>query len=247
MLEIIDIHLDKVDSTNSYAKKRAAEFDYQKVTCITADEQTHGRGRFQRSWYSPPSQNIYATFVFRLPLHTLHLTSLAQVMTLSLATLLIKEGLHPTIKWPNDVRLNGKKMAGILCETQFHPDAVDLFLGIGINVNLKPDELVHIDQSATSLLIETGHHWDQKILLKKLQKQFLIDLQRFQKNGFTPFHSEFENLMDYKGQTIQCFDGKKEWTGICHSLSSDGQLNIFLSNKEIHTISSGDIKLIDQV
>ena len=103
-------------------------------------------------------------------------------------------------------------------------------------------QLSLIDQPATSLLIETDQLWDRSSLLKKLQKQFLVDLQKFKKEGFTPFHSQFENLLAYKGQTIHCFDGKKEWVGICHSVTNDGQLNLYLPNKEIHTVISGDIK-----
>lgn len=241
-MKIKDIYLESVDSTNTYAKTHSQEFDSAQLTCITADEQTAGRGRHQRSWYSPKGQNIYSTFYFRLPLQTLHLGSLGQVMTLCLATILLKEEIPCQIKWPNDVQLNRKKVAGVLCETQFHPHDIEIFLGIGINVNLKPDQLTHIDQPATSLLIETKHEWDREALLKKLQKQFIVDLQKFKKEGFTPFHSQFENLLAYKGQTIRCFDGKKEWVGICHSVTNDGQLNIYLPNKEMHTILAGDIK-----
>ena len=241
-MEIIDIHLDSVDSTNTYAKQHSSEFAPDKLVCIDAQEQTAGRGRQNHVWHSPRSQNIYATFCFRLPLHTLHLISLGQVMTLSLALVLLKEGLHPKVKWPNDVHINNKKMAGVLCETQFHSDYIDIFLGIGVNVNMEPMDFVHINQPATSLFAETGHLWDRNALLKKLQKQFLADLQKFKKDGFTPFHSQFENLLAYKGQTIRCLDGKKEWVGICHSVTNDGQLNLYLPNKEIHTILSGDIK-----
>jgi BirA family transcriptional regulator, biotin operon repressor / biotin---[acetyl-CoA-carboxylase] ligase len=241
-MEIIDIHLESIDSTNSYAKKHFNEFNLDKLTCITAEEQSAGRGRHQRVWLSPRGQNIYATFCFQLPIHTLHLISLGQVMTLSLAMVLLKEGLHPKVKWPNDVQLSGKKMAGVLCETLFQHNIVDIILGIGINVNMEPKFLEQIDQPATSLLVETGHLWDKAALLKKLQKQFLADLQKFKKEGFTPFHSQFENLLAYKGQTIRCFDGKKEWVGICHSVTSDGQLNIYLPNKEIHTLLTGDVK-----
>jgi len=241
-MEIKDIHLESVGSTNDYAKTHCSQFDPKQITCITAEEQTEGHGRMQRRWHSPKGHNIYATFCFQLPLHTLHLVSLSQIMTLSLSMVLLKEGLFPKIKWPNDVQLNGKKIAGILCETQFHSDRIDIFMGIGVNVNMDANQLVYIDQPATSLSIETKLAWDCTILLKKLQKQFAVDLQKFKKEGFTPFHSQFENLLAYKGQTIRCFDGKKEWVGICHSVTCDGQLNIYLSNKEIHTVMSGDVK-----
>lgn len=235
-----EIRLDSIDSTNSYARKHYQTFPADQITCITAEEQTAGRGRYQRKWISPPGVNIYATFYFRLPVDTLHLTSLAQVMAFSFASLLLKEGLHPKIKWPNDIQLSGKKLSGVLCETAFQKEVVDIFLGIGINVNL--EETKEIDQPATSLFIETGKKWDKEVLLKKLQKQFVEDLEKFKLHGFTAFHSQFENLLSSKGQTVRCFDGKKEWVGMVHSLTFDGQLNLLLPDKSIHTITSGDIK-----
>lgn len=237
-----EIHLDTVDSTNNYAKLNSEKFPLQQITCITAETQTAGRGRYQRKWVSPKQGNIYATFYFQLPINTLHLTSLAQVMAFSLATVLLHENLHPKIKWPNDVQLHGKKISGVLCETQFHPEHVDIFLGVGVNVNLDAETAAEIDQPATSLKIETGREWDKTAFLKKLQKQFTIDLEKFKKRGFEPFHDAFENLLAMKGEKIRCFDGKKEWVGICHSLTNDGQLNLYLPDKSIHTVISGDIK-----
>lgn len=241
MMELNEIHLDSVDSTNNFAKQHLHEWDPKKITCITAKEQTAGRGRMQRVWRSPRGQNIYATFSFQLPIHALHLTSIAQVMALSLAMVLLKEGLQPHVKWPNDVQIEGKKMAGVLSETIFTKDHVDVIVGIGVNVNMPASEIDLIDQPATSLMLETHHEWDLASFFKKLQKQFLTDLQKFKKEGFTPFHSQFENLLAYKGQTIRCFDGKKEWVGICHSITNDGQLNLYLPNKEIHTLLTGDV------
>ncbi|MBS0625133.1 MAG: biotin--[acetyl-CoA-carboxylase] ligase [Verrucomicrobia bacterium] len=237
-----EIHLDTIDSTNVYAKLHAAEFPAGQITCITAEEQTAGRGRYQRHWVSPRGVNLLVTFYFQLPLQTLHLTSIAQVMAVSFASLLIKEELSPKIKWPNDVQLNGKKVSGVLCETSFHRSHADIFLGIGINVNMEKETLQNIDQPATSLKAETGRTWDRKSLLHKLQEQFSSDLNLFKNEGFTPFHSPFENLLAYKGEKISCFDGRKEWTGICHSLTNDGQLNLYLADHSIQVIAAGDVK-----
>ena len=240
-MEIIEIRLETIDSTNTYAKRHAASFSKEALTCILAEEQTAGRGRFARKWHSPKGSNLYITFFFRLPPNTPHLISLAQVMAYSLATLLEKEGLSPQIKWPNDVQLSGKKVSGILAELVYDPLAVEVILGIGINVNMTPEEAFKIDQPATSLRIETGKAWDREAYLKKFQKQFSSDLETFKKQGFAPFHKRFEELLAYKGQTIRCFDGKQDWVGVCHSITFDGQLNLLLPNREIHTIVSGEI------
>jgi BirA family transcriptional regulator, biotin operon repressor / biotin---[acetyl-CoA-carboxylase] ligase len=240
-MQITEIHFDSIDSTSSYAKREYASFSRDKMTVVTADEQTAGYGRYKRKWVSPKGVNLYATFCFRLPFNAIHLSSLAEVMGLSLASMLIEEGLHPKIKWPNDVQLNHKKVSGVLCETVFEKDSIQIFLGIGINVNMEKEALERIDQPATSLKNETGRPWDAKALLKKLETLFLADLERFKKEGFAPFKGRVENLLAYKGERIRCFDGKKEWVGVCHSLSPEGLLNLSLPDGTLHVVHSGDI------
>jgi BirA family biotin operon repressor/biotin-[acetyl-CoA-carboxylase] ligase len=240
-MKLVEIHFESIGSTNTYAKEHVGSFSPDQVTCITADEQTAGRGRFQRKWYSPKGVNLYVTFCFRLPKNALHLISLSQMMAASFASVLLDEGLHPKIKWPNDIRLNGKKLSGILCETSFHGEWVDVFLGIGVNVNMGTADLARIDQPATSLQAETGRSWDRAALLKKIQKKILHDLDLFKSKGFEPFHSLFENLLAFKGEIVSCSDGKRTWVGTCHSITNDGQLNIYSSDKSMHTVLSGEI------
>lgn len=178
-LEIEEIFLDTIDSTSSYAKAHSSEFNKDKITCITAEYQTAGVGRFERKWISPRGVNIYSTFYFHLPASTQNLNHLAQVMASSLATLLQNKGLHPTIKWPNDVQINKKKIAGVLAEVIFHPEFTEVILGIGVNLNMEKEDLTLIDQPATSLKAETQMTWDKAQFLKELQYQFLIDLKYF--------------------------------------------------------------------
>jgi len=236
-----EIHLETIDSTNTYAKMHSAEFPLRQITCITAEEQTAGRGRFRRAWVSPKGVNLYATFYFRVPAGQRDLVSLAQVMACSLAAILLEEGLHPKIKWPNDIQLSEKKLSGILCETAFYEKEVEVFLGVGVNVNMGNELLGKVDQPATSLKEETRREWDRMLLLRKLQKQFTHDLELFRQQGFAPFHPLLEKLLAYKGQEVRCFDGQKEWVGICHSITPDGQLNILLADNSLHKLVSGEL------
>lgn len=240
-MQITEIHFDSIDSTSTFAKREYASFAPDMITVVTADEQTAGKGRYQRAWISPKGVNLYATFCFRLHSNALDIPSLAQVMSFSLASVLLEEGFHPKIKWPNDVQINGKKVSGVLCETIFESKWVQILLGIGINVNMEETDLERIDQPATSLKIETGKNWDRRALINWLEERFSTDLEQFKKSGFAPFHDLVENLLAHKGSTIRCFDGKKEWIGVCHSLGKDGRLNLLLPNGEMHAILSGDI------
>jgi len=245
-MDRIEINLETVDSTNEYAKRNYLSFAPHKITCITAEEQTAGHGRWQRKWISPKGGNIYATFYFQLPLQTPQLTTLAHVMAFSLSQVLIEKGLHPKIKWPNDVLLNGKKVSGVLCETVFEKTAVCVFLGIGINVNMPKDILAQIDQPATSLAEETGRLWNQREVLDRLKSQFTKDLALFQQKGFTPFQAQLNEMLAYKGEVVCYRDGKQTWSGICDSLSGDGGLNLLLeirgepSQERLYTLTSGD-------
>jgi BirA family biotin operon repressor/biotin-[acetyl-CoA-carboxylase] ligase len=182
-MEIIEIHFDTINSTNTYAKTHGSSFATGKITCIIAEEQTAGKGQFQRKWASPRGVNLYATFYFHLPKQTKKITELAILLAISIKKVLEKNELHPTMKWPNDVLINGKKIAGVLCETEVHASYIEIILGFGLNVNMEGSDLALIDQPATSLKNETGRLWDKKILLKQIQAQFLIDLDLFKKSN----------------------------------------------------------------
>lgn len=238
-----EIYLESIDSTNTYAKQHASHFAKDAITCIIAETQTGGRGRFQKTWVSPPGVNLYVTFFFRLASHQPDLSAIGLVLAASLASVLIQEGLFPQIKWPNDLQLGGKKMSGILCETSRAQSLVDVILGIGVNVNMEEKDLLHIGQAATSLKHETKRTWDRKALLTKLQVQFEADLTRFKTGGFAPLHPLCEKLLAYKGEKVRCFEGHQEWVGICDSLAMDGKLNIRYPDHSIYTLASGEISL----
>ncbi|MFA6119556.1 MAG: biotin--[acetyl-CoA-carboxylase] ligase [Parachlamydiales bacterium] len=240
-MKYVDIFLPKTDSTQEYAKKNASSFDKTKITAIYADEQTHGKGRFNRKWISCNKDNLNITFYFQLKPNTLHLISIGHILALSLIEVLRDNNLDPKIKWPNDIMLSNKKLAGVLCEIQTKIDQADVFLGIGINVNPDQNFLNQIDQPATSLKVETDKIWDKKKLFEDLKQKFLKNLEIFRTSGFTPLHESYENLLLYKGNKITFFDGKNEYKGVLHSITCEGKLNLYLNNKEIITFAAGDI------
>jgi BirA family biotin operon repressor/biotin-[acetyl-CoA-carboxylase] ligase len=176
-MNIQTIHLKTIDSTQTYAKAHAAQFSPNDLTCIVADCQTDGYGQFQRPWVSPKGNNLYVTFYFQIPNPFPHLTHLTSQMIQSVQTVLQQEGITTTIKHPNDLMLHGKKIAGALCETEFHEKHIECFLGLGLNLSLEIEDVAKINQPATSLEKETGKSWDKKTLLVKIQRQFLDDLR----------------------------------------------------------------------
>lgn len=171
-MKIKKIFLETIDSTNTYAKTHAQAFASDALTCIFAEEQTAGRGQFGRKWISPKGVNLYATLYFHLPLKTEKIEELAIFMAKTIKTVLEKQGLSPTLKWPNDLLLEGKKVAGVLCETVFQKTHIEVILGFGLNVNMEEKDLAQIDRQATSLKLETGRPWDKNELLDLILDEF---------------------------------------------------------------------------
>jgi BirA family biotin operon repressor/biotin-[acetyl-CoA-carboxylase] ligase len=235
------IHFDTIDSTNTWTKKNASTLDQDQLTCVTALEQTAGRGRFFRKWISPRGQNIYATLYFCLPRDCPYLINLGQILSLSCIAVFKKKGFDPQIKWPNDILLGGKKVAGILCETISFEDRIGIALGVGINVNMQQDSLDTIDQPATSLAQLSGQTWTLEQIIEPILQQFIADLDLLLTQGFEPFRQTYEELLAFKGKPISCSDGLKTIKGICHSIHSDGRLNLLLPDGQMKLLSAGEI------
>ena len=242
MKKIQTIHLESVDSTNNWAKEHKASFSPEEITCITANYQTEGKGRAQKKWIATKDENILATFYFRLHNHLSTSHQLPLILALSLCLVLEKHDLHPQIKWPNDILLQGKKFSGILCETSLSATYADIFLGIGINVNMQKDMIAQITQPATSLFLETKKTWDLQELLHSLQEIFQKNLSFYMTKDFSFFLSDINKRLAYKNTKLQFHDGKNTWIGYIDSLSSDGALQFLLEKtKEIKTFYSGQL------
>ena len=223
------IHFHSIGSTNTWAKENAAILDPHQITCITAQEQTAGRGRFQRKWISPKGLNLCATFYFCVPLKSSFISNLGQILCLSCSSMLKSFGFSPSIKWPNDILLNGKKVAGILCETTQvetlgEEELLGVALGIGININTDDETLNAIDQPATSLKQISHQEWSIEKLLHKLSSYFVEDLDTLRSRGFGPFASTYDELLAFKGKHVSIQDGTRLLTGVCHSVSKHGNL-----------------------
>lgn len=158
------IHLETISSTNDYAKEHVNEFSKKEIVCICAEYQEAGRGQFGRRWISPKGVNLLVTFCLFQEGEPLLITRKVATM---LKEVLNELGLEASIKWPNDLKVNGKKIAGILTETK----EGWLIIGIAINVNMTETMLNGIDQRATSLLLETKKSHDIKTLLELVKKQ----------------------------------------------------------------------------
>src|SRR4051812_27125039 len=148
------LHEPSVESTNDLARA-AADRDWPDRSVFVADYQTKGRGRHGRTWLCPPRSGLLMSVLLRrrdAPAYTY--TMLAAVALSEAIERLL--ALDPEIKWPNDVVLDGKKVAGVLAEASDDGRQQTVIVGVGVNVNLEPEELADLP-NATALSIEAGH------------------------------------------------------------------------------------------
>lgn len=237
-------HFTTIDSTNKWARQHIDELDKDSLTFISADEQTAGRGRFQRKWLSPANQNVYATFAFFCDKNQADIGNISQVMAVCAADVLEQLGFSPECKWPNDLLLSKKKVGGILCEVFTCPTSLFVIAGIGVNVNMSPDIISEIDQPATSLQMERGRQYLVEIVLELLEHRFRDALKLFigKGKGFKPFFQKFQELLVHRpNQTMRFHDNQRLWEGTFHSLLPDGSIAIQLPTGEVKSFKSGEL------
>ncbi|MGA8165004.1 MAG: biotin--[acetyl-CoA-carboxylase] ligase [Waddliaceae bacterium] len=235
-------HFSSINSTNTWPMLNAHLFDREKITLITAESQTEGKGRSNRSWISPPVDNLYASFCFFAPKKQQWLGNISQIMAITASKALESMGFHPKLKWPNDILLSGKKMGGILSEIQRQSTQVFVVVGIGMNINMSDVNLDGINRPATSLLLEGGKAVDVRKLIKQLQGEFALALPRFLKRGFSPFLSDYKKrLIHTPGQPLLFHDKEAMQKGIFHSINRDGSLKLELESGTIKHIVTGEL------
>jgi BirA family transcriptional regulator, biotin operon repressor / biotin---[acetyl-CoA-carboxylase] ligase len=192
------IHFNTIDSTNKWVKRNLDKLSHDSINLITTNEQTAGQGQFKRPWSSPDEGNIYATYHFTRPLESSTLPKVGQICALTLYQLLKQSSISVQLKWPNDILLKDKKLAGILCETTRHSNLIHFIVGIGINVNMSAETLNKITQKATSLSEETNSKWNESELLHQFTSLWIKNLFLYFSKGISPFNDEINRLIIYK-------------------------------------------------
>ena len=236
------INLKEVDSTNKYAKENIEKFDDK--TIISADTQTAGYGRFNRSWVDLGSENIYMTFVLK-PSDEIRLeyACLTQYLSVCLCEYLLSFGLLPKIKWPNDVLINEKKVCGILAEAVIKGGKLKgIVLGIGINLNAKSQNLSEIDRPATALNLELGHVINKPLFISALIDVFFKDYDAFLKGGFNFIKQKYEefSILQKSENILNVAVFNKVKTGYFKCFDSNGNL-ILLTDAGEENLNMGEL------
>jgi len=236
------VHYFRTGSTNDVALSLAAKGEAH-GTVILAEEQTAGRGRLGRSWYSEKSSGIYASIILRPPLTPAAapvLTLMAGVATQRAVSTVT--GLPVDIRWPNDLQLNGKKVCGILTEMSAELDRLHaVVLGIGLNVNHRemPSELREI---ATSLRMEGRKPYSRAqilvALLRELERKYRLLLDE----GSVAIARAWAAASTYaQGKRIRVVSGAGEFLATTAGLEPSGELRVRCDDGREELLVSGEI------
>jgi BirA family biotin operon repressor/biotin-[acetyl-CoA-carboxylase] ligase len=232
------IYLDTVPSTMDVAHLYGKEPNSNGLV-VLAEEQTAGRGRFSRSWVSPKYQNLYASVLLQSTEPTLKYMSIATSLAVSKALEKVTS-LHPQVKWPNDLTINGKKIGGILVEQVYSAGEQSYgIIGIGLNINMDPADYSEIAESATSIRAESGRIFSRELILTAILESLDIEYQRVQV-GFSPI-KEWKDRLVTLNKKITVRDSYRVHTGEAVDVDDNGNLVMRLDDDSYITLHSGDV------
>lgn len=236
------VHIsDSIDSTNAEAL-RLVDAGCAAPFFVLAEQQTAGRGRRGRKWVSPFAQNVYYSLVLRIEAGLRQLEGLSLVVGLAVMQALRESGVRGAgLKWPNDVLVGQKKIAGILLELVGDPaDICHVVLGIGINVNMqRADE---VDQQWTSVQLETGFPVDRNALVAQLGLQLQSYLDQHRKGGFVALQEEWEQNHAWQGRPVSLIAGVNQVDGVVLGVDRQGALRLDVDGVE-KIYSGGELSL----
>ncbi|BDH47598.1 bifunctional ligase/repressor BirA [Salmonella enterica subsp. enterica serovar Choleraesuis] len=215
--------LPAIDSTNQYLLDRLAELNSGDV-CI-AEYQYAGRGRRGRQWFSPFGANLYLSMFWRLEQGPAAAVGLSLVIGIVMAEVLQSLGAdNVRVKWPNDLYLNDRKLAGILVElTGKTGDAAQIVSGAGINLSMRQVDSEVVNQGWINLQ-EAGIYLDRNELAVQLIDELRKSLQLFEQEGLAPFLGRWERLDNFINRPVKLIIGDREIKGISRGINAQGAL-----------------------
>jgi BirA family biotin operon repressor/biotin-[acetyl-CoA-carboxylase] ligase len=234
---------EETTSTNDLIEKLARD-NVKEGVVVFAESQTRGRGRLGRKWMSPARKGLWFSVLLRPALRPQAVTQL----TIGAATALrraieLHTGLKPEIKWPNDIIVQRKKVAGILTELSAEPDRVKyVVLGIGVDVNLNATDFpADLRPLATSLKAESGKTVSRAELAIAILRELDADYARILRSDFASVADEWEKHCTTLGREVRIQIGERQIRGRVESLGEDGALLLRTEHGHLERIIGGDV------
>lgn len=230
-------------STNDVADQ-LARAGAREGTIVLAEAQTRGRGRLGRRWFSPPGKGIWMSVILRPRLQPQQVTQLTVMCAVSvLEAIHAVTGLIPEIKWPNDILIRGRKLAGILTEMEAELDRIDYaIIGIGVNVNMDAcDWPPALKAGATSLLLETGRWIDRPALATALIQQLDRYYHLLKSDQFSVIAREWQAHCTTTGKRVVIRTPTRIIAGVAEAIDQDGALLVRTHDGQIERVIGGDV------
>ena len=251
---MISYHYDTIDSTNDQAKRLISRHPGQSLL-VSAGVQTAGRGRSGRVWRSPLGGAWFSVvWPMNRPIDQyVGLTVIVGWSVLRMIQRVIGTGYRLEIKWPNDVLLNDKKVAGVLCEQVLSvtsasqaPPAV--IIGVGINANLDDDQLGgRFRYPATSIQTEMGRDIELQSLIGPCVKEIQEAMLSLEQEGVSSdIYRSIEKQLSWVGQWVSLRVGKREVVGMCMGLDPQGRLRL-QTDGQVRAFDAGEVERLSLI
>ena len=236
---------EALTSTNARAFELATEGAFHGDVVLT-EQQTAGKGRRGRSWLSPPGKSLYFSVILRPELPPQRAPELTLVAAVALCETLREAGVKATIKWPNDVQIDGKKVAGILTELSADTERVHfVILGVGVNLNGSLEEFPpELKETATTLEASRGQSVPRALFTAALWTRLEHWLDLHADDGFAPVRAAWKTMASTLGQDVLVRSEQRELRGIAEDLDEDGALLLRTPDGKLERVLAGDVEQV---
>lgn len=233
-----------INSTNQYLLEKVEAGEGAHGSVCLAEQQFAGRGRRGRVWVSPFAQNIYCSLLWRFEKGMQALEGLSLVVALSIVEALRSQQIPGLfLKWPNDILVEGKKLAGILLEVRGDlSDYSDVVIGFGVNVGMSARAGEKIDQQWIDVNSIAKQACDRNVLISAILNQLALDLKLFESEGFVVFQERWNALDGFKGKMVKIIAGKDQQIGIESGVNAQGAL-LLESSGVMKVFHGGELSL----
>lgn len=236
---------DSVPSTNVFLLERGCAASGSLVACV-ANQQTAGRGRNGRQWQSPESANIYLSVGYQFEnIDHADLSCLSAACGVAVCEWLERQGVQAGLKWPNDILVEGKKLAGILIEAKVGRGGIYVVIGIGLNVNMPAQAAKLIDQPWTDLqlvLPSQAEPLERNSLVAGLLSALVNVCLIYEESGFVEFVRDWDKFDLLTGKNVWVESGEKVDEAVVIGINNDCSLSVLIDGSET-TVYAGDIKI----
>ncbi len=242
------IYFDQTDSTNAQARI-LADAGAVEGTVVIADNQSGGKGRLGRNWFSPSGVNLYLSVILRPTISPRFATQMTFLSAVAVAQAIEATGsFSPQLKWPNDVLLAGHKVAGLLNELNAETEQIHyLVLGVGVNLNMTAEQFPSdLRCPATSLLLDGGKIVSRRQFTQSLLSSLDQLYTSYLSQGFQPLKEEWERRCNVINQWVEVDYQSHQQVGQVTGVDETGALLLSLAGGITERVLTGDVRLLNR-